>query len=101
MNASVADFGAIEEPVPPRGGMGLSGIWALVGNSTAMVIVAVVLFMAIFQVKAMHNEAMGLFREIHAAEREMNKDNQLEMRRVIEQNTVALKELVIEIRKNK
>ena len=46
--------GVTEIQAGGAGGMGLKGLWALVGNSTAMVLLSVVMFIMIRQVQAMH-----------------------------------------------
>lgn len=91
-----------------QGMMGLQGLWALVGNSTAMCIVAVVLFISIFQLQKMHSEGMGVLKELHNQERDHNKEERINnrlageaMARIIDRNTLAIESLTTEIRKNR
>lgn len=91
----------VEKREASYGQMGLTGLWALVGNSTGMLIVSVVLFMAIFQVERMHNEAMITFKEMSMQERESNRSINEQTRSVVEQNTKAIRALTDEIRKTK
>lgn len=55
----------MEDSVEKYGSLGLKGLWALIGNSTAMVVVAVLLFVAIFQVRSMHSEGMNLMERLY------------------------------------
>lgn len=45
---------AIRSETAQAGSMGLSGLWSLVGNASAMVVVAVMLFLVFGQLKDMH-----------------------------------------------
>lgn len=73
------------------GGMGLKGMWAMIGNSTAMTLLAIVLFMMISQVRAMHQEGIVTLKQI--------LDIQLQQQhQVIKENTAAVRELIIEVK---
>lgn len=67
--------------------LGLKGLWALVGNSSALVIQAIVLLILLFQVRGMHTEGMSQMQRINDAT--LN---------VVEKNTKALDSLSDEIR---
>ena len=81
-----------------RGAMGLSGIWALIGNSTAMVLVAVLLFAALWQVRTMHNEGMTILQTMYAHQRETDKQTHERLGKIIEGNSAAISKLTDEIR---
>lgn len=72
------------------GSMGLKGIWALVGNSTAMVILAVVLFYTMHEVQALHREGIATMRDLLTG----TVANQ---NRVILDNTTAIRDLAHEV----
>lgn len=85
---------AIEAPeiISPteNGSMGLRGLWALVGNSTAMVVIAVSMLLAMYGAWTMHREAMSTMER-------MNQQNLDSMGKVIDRNTNALDALAKEI----
>lgn len=67
--------------------LGLKGLWALVGNSSALVIQAVVLLILLFQVRGMHTESLSQLSQINES-----------TLRVVDKNSKALEELAGEIR---
>lgn len=90
----------VEQVMPKQyGSMGLKGLWAQIGNSTAMVVITVVLFIAIFQVSRMHTEGMEVLQKLHEQEREFNREVHDSLRRVVEKNTIALNKLAEELSK--
>ena len=74
----------------PLASMGLRGLWALVGNSTAMVVIAVAMLLTMFAAWSMHREGMSTLQGI-------NKQNMELMGRVIDRNSAALDALSKEI----
>jgi hypothetical protein len=80
------------------GSMGLRGLWALVGNSTAMCLVAVIAFLCLFQLQRMHEESIGTLRELHVQERQFNLQALGQLRDVVDKNTGAIDTLAREIR---
>lgn len=79
--------------------MGLRGLLAAVGQSTWMVIGAVILFLALWQMQRMHAEEIGTLRQLHIEERDFNRSTLAGLTRVIEQNTGAIDGLANEIHK--
>lgn len=88
----------VEPGKPAYGSMGLSGMWGLIGNSTSMLVVAVVLFVSIYQIHGMHREGMAMMERLHNQEREFNRETQRSQRDVIQKNTDAMGLLAKEIR---
>ena len=74
-------------------------IWALVGNSTGMVIVAVLLFLFAWQLQSMHSEEIGTLRQLHIEERDFNRQTLRGLGAVIERNSSAIDGLAGEIAK--
>lgn len=58
---------------PGPGDMGLKGLWALIGNGTAMVALAIVLFLALGQVRAMHEEGITTLKQLVLDQREVER----------------------------
>lgn len=81
------------------GNMGLKGLWAAIANSTALTLLAVVLFWTMFQVNTMHKEGMSLFERLHEQERESTGHNMQRMGEVIDRNTAAVRELSDEMKR--
>jgi hypothetical protein len=71
--------------------MGLKGVWALVGNSTAMVALAIVMFIMINQVMTMHHEGIATLRAILDVQ---TKDQATTIR----DNTNAVRDLANEVK---
>jgi hypothetical protein len=96
---------APEEPLPPQaakdGNMGLRGVWALVANSSAMVVVTVVLFLCLWQVSRMHNEGMLILQKMQAEDRESSRQFQTSMTRALDKQTAAIEALTTELRRTK
>lgn len=65
------------------GGMGLRGLFGIIGNATAMVVVCVCLFLTGGAAWMMHNQAMNTLERI-------NQANLESMTRVINGNTAAI-----------
>src|SRR4051812_38749144 len=63
----------VENGYTAAGSLGLKGLWAAVGNASAVVVIAVVMFLLLDQVKGMHTEGMATLRELFTIERESNK----------------------------
>lgn len=77
--------------IETHGTMGLKGTLATIGNASAMALLAVVMFFALWQVQAMHREGMATLREMIDRERS-------ETGRIIEKNTDAINNLAAEFR---
>ena len=79
------------------GGMGLRGLWALVGNSTAMVVIAVSMLLTMWAAWSMHESGMAAMKEMNDRAYETSQRQIDAMGRVIDRNTSALDSLTREI----
>lgn len=82
------------DPVASESGnMGLRGWWALVGNSTAMTLIAVSMFLFGFAAWSMHKDGMKQMKDIN----DLAWKNTESMGKVVDRNTDALDRLTREI----
>jgi hypothetical protein len=84
---------------PPS--LGLRGMWALIANSSAVVVQTVFLFILIFSLNTMHREAMLLMESVVTQERLSHQHTIQRLERVVEDNTRAMQHLAGEIRQTK
>lgn len=87
-----------EEEAKAGWSMGLRGFWALVGNSTALVVVNIVMFMALFEVKSVHRDGMATLDKMMEQSHRFYERSQSELNRTLERNTIALEGLTSELR---
>lgn len=81
------------------GSMGITKtLWALVANSTAMVIIVVVMLVALYQVQTAHSESIRILTDIIAQNRKEAGDVRVEQNRVIDTIRDAVKDLAQEVR---
>lgn len=80
-----------------NGSMGLRGLWALVGNSTAMVVIAASMLLTMGAAWSMHQSGMEAMREMNDRAFDVSQRQLDAMGRVIDRNTAALEQLTREI----
>ena len=83
--------------VAGNGNMGLRGLWALVGNSTAMVVIAVAMLLTMYAAWSMHQSGMSAMKEMNDRAFEVSQRQADTLTRVVDRNTDALGQLTREI----
>jgi hypothetical protein len=84
---------------PETGSMGLKGLFAQIGQSTAMVVMVVIAFWALFTLERNHVEAITALTAMHVSDRDYNRQVHSDLVGVIAKNTQAIDALTIEFRK--
>lgn len=83
----------------PHGNMGLRGMFAVMGNATSMVIVALVMIYAvIYQFPAMHREAIDRMERLMETERRVAEIERATLIRVVDKNSMVVERLAEEMR---
>jgi len=100
---SAAKDAHLDETQPPAlGNMGLRGIWAQLANASALMVLAVVLFLTMHQVNQMHTEGISALKQMHTegigTMRQLMDTTLSNQQRVIADNTTAIKDLANEVR---
>lgn len=78
--------------------MGMKGIMAQWAQAGAMGVVAIVLFVVLFQVQGMHKEGVGTLERLINSERENQKWILQQLQKSMDNNTSAVNSLADEIR---
>lgn len=85
-------------PGDMAGSMGLSGIFATVGNATAMVIIAGLLILVLWHVKDAHREGIDTLREMIVSDRAAHRLEREALGRIVDKNSEAMLSLANEVR---
>lgn len=90
--------GGDDSPKGVAGSMGLTGIFATVGNATSMVIIAGLLVAVLWHVKDAHREGIDTLREMIVSDRSAHKAEREALSKIVDKNSEAMQNLANEVR---